>query len=164
MHATHGHTSLKSRRKGGVDIDMTTIAPENHVTIYIPFDEYNIINVRKTKQITYHIIRGPDTPEVRSRPMMIFSFSRSRDRREQRLRRRWTSSPKTTTRARPPAPLILLILLLLTTLRLFHWVRRWQRRCKCLRCRLRCCCCRCCCSFSWAIISIKSPTSFPCWA
>ena len=43
---------------------------------------------------TNHIIRRPDTPELRSRPMMIFSFSRSGDRRGQRLQRRWTSLPK----------------------------------------------------------------------
>ena len=46
---------------------------------------------------------------------MIFSFSRSHDRRGQSLWRPWTSFPKPTTRALPPAPLIFLPLLLLIT-------------------------------------------------
>ena len=113
MHATHTYTSLKSREeKGGrIDSDRTITVHSSRRSSWYEL-EYLLPNTalstREKQKITNHIIRRPYTPELRSRPMMVFSFSRSRDRRGQRLQRRWTSSPKPTTRAPPPAPSILL--------------------------------------------------------
>ena len=59
----------------------------------------NTLSTIENQRITHYIIRRPETPELRSRPVMIFSFPRRRGRRGQRLRRRWASFPKTTTRA-----------------------------------------------------------------
>ena len=81
-HATHRHTSLKSgeEKGGGVDIDMTTTLLQTIVMLRarISFAEY-IINERKTK-IPHHMIRRPDTPELRPKPMMFFFLAKLRSK------------------------------------------------------------------------------------
>ena len=110
MHATHRHFNLEG---GGSAFG---VASSKIIVLRCRkrFAEYGIINGGRTEDNTSYIC-GPDTPELRSRQIMIFTFSRSRDPKGPRLRRRWTSSPKPTTRVLTPAPLMILTLVLLIT-------------------------------------------------
>ena len=111
MYATNRHTNLKSReKKGGLDIDMTS-SNQSMLRARMTFclKRYQ----RKKNAISHDITCTPKAQKLRSRPMNIFSFSRSRYRSKQRLRRRWSALLKPTTRVLPLAPLVLLALLLL---------------------------------------------------